>query len=97
MAPLTHQEEELYHSSVPEWQINRSGIHQIQREFTLKDFREALSFVNQIGEIAEQEGHHPNIELFDYKKVRIKLYTHAIGGLSMNDFILAAKIDSLRA
>src|SRR3989344_1157457 len=67
----------------------------IEREFKFKDFKEALAFVNKVGAIAESEGHHPDINLHAYKKVLITLSTHAIKGLSENDFILAAKIDLL--
>jgi len=68
--------------------------HQIEREFKFPDFKSALHFTNQIGEIAENEGHHPDICL-SWGKVKITLLTHAIDGLSINDFIVAAKIDKL--
>ncbi len=67
----------------------------IRKEFTFKDFKEAIEFINRVAEIAIIEDHHPDITLFSYKKVRIELFTHAIGGLSENDFILAAKIEGL--
>lgn len=67
----------------------------IQKQFKFKDFKEALQFINKVGEIAEQEGHHPDIRLFGYNKVLIELSTHTIKGLSENDFILAAKIEAL--
>ena len=67
----------------------------IQKQFSLKNFKEALAFINKVGEIAESEGHHPDIRLFGYKNVEIELSTHAIGGLSENDFIVAAKIEQL--
>jgi 4a-hydroxytetrahydrobiopterin dehydratase len=93
MDPLTQEQEKMYHSAVPEWQIDRSGIHSISRKTQHKNFAMALEFVNKIGELAESEGHHPDISLHDFKFVTIVLYTHAIGGLSENDFIMAAKID----
>lgn len=65
----------------------------ISKKYAFKDFKEALAFVNAVGAIAEQEGHHPDIEL-GWGKVSITLTTHAIGGLSQNDFIVAAKIDA---
>ena len=65
------------------------------KEFKFKDFKEALNFVNKVGEKAEQENHHPNIYLYGWNKVRITLTTHAIKGLSINDFILASKIDRI--
>ncbi|MDO8618221.1 MAG: 4a-hydroxytetrahydrobiopterin dehydratase [Candidatus Uhrbacteria bacterium] len=64
----------------------------ISREFLFKNFREALAFINKVGEIAENENHHPDIHCW-WNKVKLELSTHAIGGLSNNDFILAAKIN----
>lgn len=66
----------------------------IAKHFNFPDFKSALEFVNKVGEIAEQEGHHPEINL-GWGHVKIELWTHAIKGLSENDFILAAKIDAL--
>lgn len=66
----------------------------IVKEYKFKDFTEALAFVNRVGELAESEGHHPDINLHGWNKVTITLTTHAIGGLSENDFILASKIDA---
>src|SRR3989344_5847568 len=66
----------------------------IQKLFKFKDFKEAMEFVTKIADLAESEGHHPNITI-DYSKVNIVIWTHAIGGLSENDFILAAKIDKI--
>ena len=66
----------------------------ITREFKFKDFKEAMAFVNRVAEIAEGEGHHPDIYIF-YDTVRLTNSTHAIGGLSENDFILAAKVNGL--
>jgi 4a-hydroxytetrahydrobiopterin dehydratase len=67
----------------------------IVKDFEFKDFSSALNFVYRVGEVAEKEGHHPNIYLHDWKYVKIELWTHKIGGLHKNDFILASKIDSL--
>lgn len=64
------------------------------KEYKFKNFKEALAFVNKVGEIAESEGHHPDINLHGWNKVTVTLSTHAIGGLSENDFILASKIDA---
>ncbi len=68
--------------------------HHIEKKFTFKNFQEALKFVNRVGELAESEGHHPDI-LLSWGKVVIKLWTHKMKGLSQNDFILAAKCDAL--
>jgi 4a-hydroxytetrahydrobiopterin dehydratase len=76
----------------PDWRV--VDEHTLEREFTFPDFREALDFVNRVGELAEEEQHHPDIYL-SYGKVKIELWTHKIGGLHENDFILAAKIDRL--
>ena len=76
-----------------EWEV--FGAKKIKRQFKFKDFKEAVAFVNKVAELAEQEGHHPDIKIFGYNKVEIELSTHAIGGLSENDFILASKIELL--
>jgi 4a-hydroxytetrahydrobiopterin dehydratase len=68
--------------------------HHLEKEFKFDDFRQALSFTNRVGELAEQEGHHPDIYL-SWGKVRITLWTHKVDGLTENDFILAAKIQEL--
>ena len=77
-------------TKVNKWQATEKEIF---KTFKFKDFKESLDFINQVGAIAEDEGHHPDINLFSYKNVKITLSTHAIGGLSENDFIVAAKID----
>ncbi len=92
-APLTETEENNYHDATPQWELSREGVHKIIRSFEFKDFKEAIAFVNKIADLAELEQHHPNINLHDYKKVSVELYTHAINGLSTNDFIMAVKID----
>jgi 4a-hydroxytetrahydrobiopterin dehydratase len=66
--------------------------HHLRREFTFPDFRQALDFTNRIGEIAEKEGHHPDIHLA-WGRVAVEIWTHKIDGLTESDFILAAKID----
>jgi len=70
--------------------------HHIEKTFKFKNFKTSLKFVNKIGELAEKEGHHPNID-FTWGEATIKLWTHAVHGLSTNDFILASKIDMLKA
>ena len=66
----------------------------IEKEYKFKNFKEALAFVAKVGKIAESEGHHPDIYLHNWNWVKLTLMTHAIGGLSENDFILASKIDA---
>jgi 4a-hydroxytetrahydrobiopterin dehydratase len=73
------------------WQV--ISHHHLVREFKFRDFKTALSFTNQVGKIAEEEKHHPDI-LLSYGKVHIKIYTHKINGLSLKDFKLAQKIDA---
>ena len=93
--PLTRQEFSPYLEQVSEWAVIDNDT-KIEREFAFKDFKGALAFVNAVGAIAEEEGHHPNLFLHSWNKVKITLYTHAISGLSENDFILAAKIDTIK-
>lgn len=90
--PLKGAALERIHKDVPDWTV--SNQHDLHREFRFPDFKQALAFVNRIGDIAEQEGHHPEI-LLGWGKVGITLWTHKINGLSESDFILAAKIDRL--
>ena len=92
--PPVHGEELLRLSSELDagWRI--VDEHHLEREFKLKDFREALEVTNTIGAIAEAEDHHPDI-LVSYGEVRVTLWTHKVDGLTENDFILAAKIDQL--
>ena len=68
--------------------------HHLEKEFRFKDFREALAFVNRVGEVAEEEGHHPDLHL-TWGKVTMTTWTHKIDGLTESDFILAAKADRL--
>ncbi|HVO29074.1 MAG TPA: 4a-hydroxytetrahydrobiopterin dehydratase [Candidatus Paceibacterota bacterium] len=90
--PLTQNIVAELSKQTPAWKID--GNKKISREFKFKDFKEAMAFVNKVAEIAEAEEHHPDIYIF-YNLVRLELSTHAIGGLSENDFILAAKSDVL--
>ena len=89
--PLAKNEAHAYHSEVPLWTLHNKSL---EREFKFKDFKEAMVFVNKVAEVAEAEGHHPDVYMF-YNRVRLQLTTHAIGGLSTNDFILAVKVDAL--
>ncbi len=91
--PLAQQESEPLMKEIPEWSLADDALS-ISRTFTFKDFAGALAFANNIGVIAEEEGHHPDLTV-SWGKVGVGLSTHAIGGLSENDFILAAKIDQL--
>src|SRR5438874_2518959 len=92
--PLPQEKEDELHRQTPDWLLLRDSEHKLRRQFKFKDFKEAMQFVNKVAAIAEEEGHHPDIYIF-YNKVQIDLFTHAVGGLSENDFIMASKIDSL--
>jgi 4a-hydroxytetrahydrobiopterin dehydratase len=81
---------------VPDWEVSPDALL-LSREYQCRDFAEALAFLEQVGALSEAEGHHPDLHLTAYRHLRIELSTHAIGGLSQNDFILAAKIDRLRS
>lgn len=94
IAPLNRSQFEVYLDHVKNWTFTDNDI-MMEREYTFKDFKEALNFVNRVGDIVEEEGHHPNINLHSWNKVKMTLYTHAIGGLSINDFVVAVKIDQL--
>lgn len=76
------------------WMLTHDG-QRIRKNWTVKNFMAAMDFFNQVAEIAEADGHHPDLHLEGYRHVSIELWTHAIGGLSENDFILAAKIDKV--
>lgn len=80
-------------TELPEWSVSE-GSDLIGRDFRFKGFLPALSFANAIGWMAEQEGHHPDLEL-GWGYVRVRFSTHDVGGLSRNDFICAAKVDAL--
>ncbi|MHA1962412.1 MAG: 4a-hydroxytetrahydrobiopterin dehydratase [Candidatus Thorarchaeota archaeon] len=81
---------------VPGWKLLRNGTKKIERCYKFKDFAKALQFVNRVGELAEEEDHHPDI-LIHYNEVTLTFWTHAIKGLFDNDFIMAAKADKLLA
>jgi 4a-hydroxytetrahydrobiopterin dehydratase len=89
--PLSHDEAEELHREIPDWILNSK---ELRREFDFKNFRQAMKFVNRVAEVAEEQGHHPDIFIY-YNKVKLVLSTHKIGGLSDNDFILAARIGEL--
>jgi 4a-hydroxytetrahydrobiopterin dehydratase len=74
------------------WKVVNS--HHLEREYKFKDFKEALSFTNRVGKLAEAMGHHPDI-LLAWGKVKLTVWTHSVGGLSENDFILAARADKV--
>ncbi len=93
MPPMKEPEIKEYLKQVePDWKVIDNK--KLQREFHFKDFKQSMEFVNKVADIANEEGHHPDIYIF-YSVVKIELWTHAISGLFKNDFILAAKIEKL--
>lgn len=90
--PLDREGADRYMSMVAGWNLSEDA-KKISKVYKFKDFVGAINFVNHVAEIAEGEGHHPNIKI-NWNKVELENFTHAIGGLSENDFILAAKIDA---
>ena len=93
----TEAEIEKLKAQIPDWKlVNREGIERLERTFSFKDFAEALTFTNRVGAVTEMEGHHPAI-LTEWGRVTVTLWTHKIHGLHRNDFIMAAKVDSLAA
>jgi 4a-hydroxytetrahydrobiopterin dehydratase len=92
--PVAGKELESLAMQVPKWKVLDG--HHIARQFDFPDFKQALVFVNKVGEIAEQQRHHPDIVL-SWGKAEIITWTHKINGLTESDFILAAKIDALQS
>jgi 4a-hydroxytetrahydrobiopterin dehydratase len=94
---MTDTDIEEMMAQVPDWElVDRGGVRRLERTFKFRDFLGALRFTNRVGEIAEQEGHHPIITL-TWGRATVAWYTHKIGGLHDNDFIMAAKTDQLHA
>jgi 4a-hydroxytetrahydrobiopterin dehydratase len=94
--PFDISEIHKYQKKVDGWSINKNSkdIFFLEKNFTFKNFKESQKFVNNVGVISEEEGHHPDI-FFGWGYAKINITTHAIKGLSENDFILAAKIDQI--
>jgi 4a-hydroxytetrahydrobiopterin dehydratase len=95
-APMVSDEQlETLVRDIPEWvAVSRDSILQLEREFKFKNFKRALAFANRVGELAEEEFHHPTI-VVEWGKVTVTWWSHSIKGLHMNDFICAAKTDKL--
>ena len=94
--PFDISEIHKYQKKIDGWDLikNDKDIFFLEKDFKFKNFKESQSFVNKVGEISESEGHHPDI-IFGWGYAKVKITTHAIEGLSENDFILAAKIDKI--
>ncbi len=91
---LTADQVQQYLPQTPGWKVVGDG-QRIRREWKLKDFQQCLDFFNKVGHLAEDEGHHPDLHLTGYRHAAIEVSTHAVGGLTENDFILAAKINEM--
>jgi 4a-hydroxytetrahydrobiopterin dehydratase len=91
--PLTIEQAKTLLAQTPKWELNDSG-NEIRRTFEFKNYYQTMAFVNALAWLAHREDHHPDIEL-SYKRCRVRYSTHAIGGLSENDFICAAKANTL--
>ena len=96
VAPLDLSEIHKYQKKVDGWEItkNEKSIYFLEKKFNFKNFLDSQNFINKVGKISEEEGHHPDI-MFGWGYAKINITTHAIKGLSENDFILAAKIDQI--
>jgi 4a-hydroxytetrahydrobiopterin dehydratase len=92
IAPLTRDEAEELLARAPGWSLEDGT--RLRRRFEFEDFKKAIAFVNRVADIAEEQGHHPDIAIH-WNKVDLVLWTHKIGGLHENDFILAAKVNRL--
>ncbi len=94
---VTPSELAQYRQQIPEWQvIQKDGENHLERTFIFGNFANALAFTDRVGQLAESQNHHPAI-LTEYGKVTVDWWTHAIGGLHMNDLVMASKTDSLYA
>ncbi len=89
---LSEAQEQL--QTLSGWELTPDG-QRIHKQWVMKDFMAGIDFFNRVARLAEDEGHHPDLHLERYRNITIQIWTHAIGGLSENDFILAAKIDRL--
>jgi len=92
--PLTPQQAQEMMQHLDDWSLIDEA-HLLAKNFVFKDFKDTMRFVNEVARVAEEEGHHPDLTV-SYSSVTVELMTHAIGGLSENDFILASKIDQIK-
>ncbi|KAI5670783.1 hypothetical protein M9H77_11147 [Catharanthus roseus] len=96
LRPMTQEAANQLIAKVPEWDlVNEDGIMKLHRSWKVKTFMKGLQFFQLVANLAEAEGHHPDLHLVGWNNVKIDIWTHAVGGLTENDFILAAKISGL--
>jgi len=93
--PYTLDQSQQQLQQLDGWRLSHDG-QRIRKDWTVKNFMAGIDFFHRAAELAEADGHHPDLHIEGYRNVAVELWTHAIGGLSENDFILAAKIDQLR-
>lgn len=89
---MSDEEIKKYLPLVPDWTLEEGKL---VRRFKFKNFKEAISFINKVADLAEEEQHHPNISVYGWNKAKLAFYTHKINGLHQNDFIMTAKVDKL--
>jgi 4a-hydroxytetrahydrobiopterin dehydratase len=94
IAKFTPKQVEEHIQALDGWRITGNGLR-IRKDWQVKDFTAGMDFFNRVAQLAQEQDHHPDLHLDDYRHAWIEIWTHAIGGLSENDFILAAKIDHL--
>lgn len=92
--PLGETEVAKFLEALPDWSVSADG-KRIRRSWVARNFVSGIAFFDKVAQLAEEEGHHPDLHLEGYRNVVVEVWTHAIGGLSENDFILAAKIDAV--
>uniref|UniRef100_A0A5B6ZMZ3 4a-hydroxytetrahydrobiopterin dehydratase n=1 Tax=Davidia involucrata TaxID=16924 RepID=A0A5B6ZMZ3_DAVIN len=97
MRPMTEQAANDLIPQVPEWNlVNEGSTLKLHRSWKVKSFAKGLEFFQVVADVAEAEGHHPDLHLVGWNNVKIDIWTHSVGGLTENDFILAAKINGLK-
>lgn len=92
--PFTKEVAEKYLSDLDGWELIEDDEFKIRKHYKFETFRDAIKFINKVADLAETEDHHPNI-FNSYTKATLTFFTHSIGGLSINDFIMASKIESI--
>mmetsp|Transcript_42465 Transcript_42465/g.51505 ORF Transcript_42465/g.51505 Transcript_42465/m.51505 type:complete len:235 (+) Transcript_42465:115-819(+) len=93
---VDEQQQEIYRKQVLDWKIvSEDGVNRLRRDFTAKNFNAGLDMFGRIGEMAEEQGHHPDLHIEGWNKVRVEMWSHEAGGITENDFILAAKLDKI--
>jgi 4a-hydroxytetrahydrobiopterin dehydratase len=94
-AQANAEEIQAFLGQIPQWEVvEREGVKRLERTYSFKNFAEALKFTNQVGELAEAEGHHPALQT-EWGKVTVSWWTHVLKGLHRNDFVMAAKTDTI--